>query len=172
MTTTTLDIKTVGTTTTTSTRTHSTCDTIRGCRVNDDDWETTTKSSCSTRIAIRGEVAANPTPTPEPFIRARDDDGGGGGGCVTEEDVIIYLKDPTYLSPDLERVLKEPVDPGQPQGDTWWTRMTPVMVGDDDYYFVAFIYIPAIPKEIWESWRANRRGLQVSSRGTWHRISD
>jgi hypothetical protein len=142
MTTTTLDITTVGTTTTTSTRSHSTCDTIRGCQVNDDDWETTTKISCSTGIAIRGEVEANATPTPEPLIRARDDD-----DCViTEEDIIIYPKNPFKLSTNLLDALKEPVDLGQPEGEVWGDRMIPVMVEEGEDYFVAFIYIPAVLK--------------------------
>jgi hypothetical protein len=158
MTTTTLDISTVGTSTTTSTRTHSTCDKIRGCQVNDNDWETTTRISCSTRIAIRGEVEANPTPTPEPLIRARNDD-----DCLTEEDIIIYPKNPVKISKKLEDALSEPVDPGQPDGEKWEDRMIPVMIGDEDDHFVAFIYIPAVRVATWEAWRADKSWLEVIS---------
>jgi hypothetical protein len=158
MTTTTLDISTVGTSTTTSTRTHSTCDKIRGCQVNDNDWETTTRISCSTRIAIRGEVEANPTPTPEPLIRARNDD-----DCLTE-DIIIYPKNPVKVSKKLVDALNEPVDPGQPEGETWEDRTILVMIGDGDDHFVAFFYIPAVRVATWQAWKADKSWLEVSSR--------
>ena len=160
MTTTTLAITTVGTTTTTSTRSHSTCDTVRGCRVNDSDWETTTKISCSTGIAKRGEAEANPTPTPEPLLRTRDDD-----DCeVVLEDVIIYPEDPHWLSESLENRLSELVNPDQPADGTWQDRWQKVEDVDQGGYFVAFIYIPQVPRATWEEWRTGKDVLGVSSR--------
>lgn len=166
MTTTTLGITTVGTTTTTSTRSHSTCDTVRGCRVNGGDWETTTRISCSTGIAKRGEVEANPTPTPEPLIRARDDE-----NCkVLLEDIIIYPEDPHSLSEVLLSKLSLPVNPDQPAEGTWKDRWKKVEDVDQGGYYVAFIYIPEVPKATWEAWKGAKDTLGVSTRGTCHGI--
>ncbi|KAB5583051.1 hypothetical protein GE09DRAFT_1247143 [Coniochaeta sp. 2T2.1] len=152
-TTTTLDIKTVDGTKTTSTRTQSTCDTIRGCRVNDNDWETTTTVSC-TRIANRGvaTVDANPTPSPEPFIQAR----AGNSGCTTD-DIIIYPQEFRILR-ELEDALQKPI-PSDP-GKTWKSKSKVVGVGREDE-FVAFIYIPAVDKNTWRGWRSNMARLKI-----------
>lgn len=145
-TTTTLDIKTVDGTRTTSTRTQSTCDTIRGCRVNDDDWETTTTRSC-TRLAKRGfaTVNASPTPTAEPLLRARDEE----DACITD-DIVIYPEDFRILA-KLKTLLDSPIDPDDPSSQTWRDKSTVVGVGDQDD-FVAFIYIPDVERHIWHDW--------------------
>lgn len=148
-TTTTLDIKTVGGTRTTSTRTQSTCDTIRGCRVNDDDWETTTTRSC-TRLAKRGfaTVDASPTPTVEPLtplLQTRDEE----DACVTD-DIVIYPEEFRIME-KLEALLDSRIDPDDPNSQTWRDKSTVVGVGEQDD-FVAFIYIPDVERYIWHDW--------------------
>ncbi|KAK4455350.1 hypothetical protein QBC34DRAFT_340767 [Podospora aff. communis PSN243] len=153
-TTTTLDITTVGGTRTTSTRTRSTCDTIRGCRVDDDDWETTTTMSCSTTIARRGVATAdaNPTSTPEPALQRR-----AAKHCYWD-DIIIYPQDFKIL-PRLRRLLQStnPEDPSK----TWYGSGTKVVdVGGEDE-FVAFIYIPSVKRNIWMDWVSRQSELGI-----------
>ena len=145
LTTTTLEIKTEGTKTTTSTRSHSTCDTIRGCRVNDDDWETTTKISCSTRLFPRVEIQANPTLTPGPQIQAR-----AGDEC-RDWDVIIYPESNDGPSDGLVYILQQPVHPNDPDGEQWLDRVIPVSAGPNRE-FTAFYYIPEVPIHVYEEW--------------------
>ncbi|KXX76236.1 Lectin [Madurella mycetomatis] len=104
-TTTTLDITIDGTSTKTSARTQSTCTTIRGCKVEDDDWETTTTTSCAqstiTTDLITGgnKVRAELTVSPEvdtnnvKFNRRQDD--SPGCSVTSAGDVMIFPKNPT-----------------------------------------------------------------------------
>jgi hypothetical protein len=130
---------------TTSTRTQSTCDTIRGCRVDDDDWETTTTKSC-TRIENRGFATAetSPTPTSEPLLQAR----AGKSTCITD-DIVIYPQDYRILPP-LQALLDSPIGPSDP-GRTWRDKSTVVGAGGEDE-FVAFIYIPDVERQTWLQW--------------------
>lgn len=142
-TTTTLDIKTVDGTRTTSTRTQSTCDTIRGCQVQDDDWETTTTKSC-TRVANRGfaTVDTNPTPAPEPLVQGR----AGGSTCETDN-IIIYPQEYRIMT-ELRALLNRPMDQSD-VSKTWESKSKVVGAGT----FVAFIYIPNVPRGVWRGWQ-------------------
>lgn len=151
-TTTTLDIKTVDGTRTTSTRTQSVCDTIHGCRVNDDDWETTTTMSC-TRNAKRGVATADAssTPPPEPLVQAR----AGGSNCETDN-IIIYLRK-NKIEENLSELLDTPIDRNDPSKT--WRGQSKVMGVGPESHFVAFIYMRDIERKTWQRWLGDNSRL-------------
>ncbi|KAK1751034.1 hypothetical protein QBC47DRAFT_417470 [Echria macrotheca] len=173
-TTTTLDITTSGTSTRTSTRTQSECSTIRGCRVEDDDWESTTiTATCSRPTIITGRPSNNlgraeitsttsvtssteTTPTSsvpsstatlarQPFIGPRQNPNDACAPLYAG-DVIIYPVDPYNTGAIIAELIRRPA----PSGGDLFDKTTLV---DADTDYISFLMVAGMDStqfsEIW-----------------------
>ncbi|KFA45429.1 hypothetical protein S40293_10065 [Stachybotrys chartarum IBT 40293] len=120
----------------TTTRTESTCATIIGCNIQDEDETVTTTSSCTggeTRtVGIDGAARATARAVP---IQAR-------APCpdVWVDNFIVYPVDPTDVSAFTQYLQDNPVTLSNPDGPSWWDRTRRVQGGG----LTAFFFIESL----------------------------
>ena len=171
-TTTTLDIKTTGNVTTTSTLTQSTCTTILGCKVEDDDWETTTTVSCS-RTTITTDRPGNnvaravATATQAPSsqhqpLRSSHEDDEDPNVCFPayDGDAIIFPTDPENVGA-LVGYLEATMQNGLPL----WSATIPITASNGaGYQYTSMLFTAGLDTDIFNAMWQAKMTLGVSAR--------
>jgi hypothetical protein len=161
-TTTTLEIKTTEDKTTTSTHTQTTCTTIMGCKVEDDDWETTKTVSCSRSTITRGNVArAAATPTPESHAQPLQPRVDPNPVCEP-----VYIIDVIIIPADSENVLaiRSYLQQTMQGGTSLFTKTVEVSASDGTpYSFTSFFFVGELDMDIFDNMWVQRVALGVSA---------
>ncbi|KAL2198358.1 pectate lyase superfamily protein-domain-containing protein, partial [Corynascus similis CBS 632.67] len=139
-TTTTLSITTSGSQTITSTHTESTCTTIIGCEVEDDDTTATETTSCTGGPTVtlgRRDVVAEASPTAA--VHARAD-------CPTVEvdNSIIYPMDPYDVENLVDYLKLTKINPSDENSLYWWSKTKQVQGGS----FTAFFFVEGLTSTV------------------------
>jgi chitinase len=161
-TTTTLEIKTTEDRTTTSTHTQTTCTTIMGCKVEDDDWETTKTVSCSRSTITRGNVArAAATPTPESHAQPLQPRVDPNPVCEP-----VYIIDVIIIPADSENVLaiRSYLQQTMQDGTSLLSKTVEVSASDGTpYSFTSFFFVGELDMDIFDNMWVQRVALGVSA---------